>query len=311
MFQKGSDFPFKCSKYQMGVLSLMKSERRVRRSIYYYLEIVLDKLKDGVSWSDLDASSGRGEVPKATLSRILNLLKRVGIIYKDEKDGKYYYIWRKSIRVLSKERYEIALNHSKKLVESKNPEKLVESKYFLEHLETGYPNIYDMYTQWEKAKEDLEKIKKEFENAIKEEISEAGFKIINDINYCKGKVVSTNIFGLIERLYSYNIREVELDVDRNNVYCKPYKALPISSDPSAIQELKDLITRLLNSQKLREIYEKYAKLDEDVRKSWSGLEIELIKLINKVEHGEPLEGECDLCPRILIKEESEETKRRR
>ncbi len=290
---------------------MMRSTKRVRRSIYYYLEVVLEKLKEGVSWSELDASSGYGDIPKATLSRILNLLKKAEIIYKDEKDGKYYYIWRKGLRVFSKESYRIALDHSKKLLGSKNPRELVENKYFLQHLKSGYPDTYAKYQQWKNTKEKLDKVAKEFENAIKEEVSKAGFKIINEGNSDKGKVVSKYIFDLIKRLFYDNVREVEMDVDRNNVYCKPYKGWPLSSDPSAKQELKDLIIRLLNSQKLREIYKKHAEREKDANKAWSELEEELIELIKKVEHGKPLYGRCDLCPWILIKEEKEEAKRRR
>ncbi|MCD6502876.1 MAG: hypothetical protein J7K58_01380 [Euryarchaeota archaeon] len=282
---------------------------RGRSSILEYLKTILKELDKGFKPKDLD-NRFNGHIPHDTLYRILNVLKEADLVYVDKK-GRYQYKWKKGIREYSKKNYEIAMNHSKLLLESKNLEELVENEHFLKHLKTGYPDIYELYMNWKNAKENVKKAEEDFENAIKREILEAGFKITGKLEKSKGKVVSTAILDLIKYLYLSDIRDIELESDEDKVYCESFRAVPISLDPSAIPELKDLIIKLINSKRLRKIYEKYAKLRDEESNKWSELEKKLTFLISKVEHGEPLKGFCDLCPIVIIKDEEEEEKTKR
>jgi len=160
----------------------MKS-RKERGGFSKYLAVVLEELKRGLEPRKLDDRNNKNGIPHDTLYRIIRLLKDSGIIYKGD-DGKYYYTWRRGIREFSKENYEIALNHSKQfLLDSvvkgseirlselmKDPprerihekikvEKLIENKYFIQHLETGYPEIYELYKKWKSLEESDEKEK--------------------------------------------------------------------------------------------------------------------------------------------------------
>lgn len=290
--------------------------RRKRGGIRVYLKIILEKLHDGLEPREVDNRMG-GSVPHDTLYTLLRMLKEAGAIYKDE-DGKYYYSCRKGIREFSERNYKIALNHSKQiLLEAEDApseslrgkleyisyERLIDNEYFLQHLSTGYPEIYKLYQEWKKSKEDLEAKWKEFENEVKRKVEGKGFKIRNsESETAKGREVYDTISYLIRLLYSYNIKDIKLELDGEAVYCEPFKAVIISSDPSVISELRDLIVSLVNSKKLRKIYDECRELSIKEREAYSKLEEKLKFLVEKVKHGEPLRGYCDLCPRVLVKE---------
>ena len=158
----------------------MKS-RKERGGFPKYLAMVLEELKRGLEPRKLDDRNNKNGIPHDTLYRIIRLLKDSGIIYKGD-DGKYYYTWRRGIREFSKENYEIALNHSKqflidsvvkgseirlselmkdspreRIYEKIKVEKLIENKYFIQHLESGYPEIYELYKEWKSLEKSDEK----------------------------------------------------------------------------------------------------------------------------------------------------------
>ena len=133
-----------------------------------YLPEILEELKDGLEPRKLDKRFNKEGVPHDILYRIIRLFETSGLIYKDV-DGRYYYVWRKGIRVFSRDNYRIALNHSKQLLLDSEVEisearlsnlkseriyrqikveKLIENKYFIQHIETGYPEIYELYKNW-------------------------------------------------------------------------------------------------------------------------------------------------------------------
>jgi len=291
-------------------------KRRKREGIRAHLKIILEKLHEGLEPKKLDNRMG-GSVPHDTLYTILKILKEAGLIYRDE-DGKYYYSYRKGIRAFSEKNYKIALNHSKQILleaedapseslrgklEHISYRRLIDNEYFLQHLKTGYPEIYELYQKWKKSKEDLEAKWKEFEDEVKREVEEKGFKIRNsESETAKGREVYDTISYLIRRLYSNNIKDIKLGLDRKAVYCEPFKAVIISSDPSVISELRDLIVSLVNSKKLRKIYDECRELSIKKSEAYSKLEEKLKFLVEKVKHGEPLRGYCDLCPMVLVKE---------
>ena len=148
------------------------NKRKKKRGIREYLPIILKKLKIGLKPKDLDNRFNQDGIPHDTLYEIIKLLDQSEIIYKDD-DGRYYYIWKKGIREFSGKNYKIALNHSKRFFTQEFSEKLLMEcviqgnsllkldddrllydKYFIQHLETGYPEIYEIYRKWLENKTD-------------------------------------------------------------------------------------------------------------------------------------------------------------
>ncbi len=255
---------------------------------------------------------------KSTVYRIIKALEKAGLV--EWKKGEYVK-WKSEIQAFeSKENYEIALNHSKRLfLEAEDVEleslkgelkyinykKLLENKYFINHLKTGYPEIFELYEEWKKIKDDSENKFKEFLDEVRKKVKERGFKIKkHESEVAKGKevydLISTLIFDLIRD--NIRIEDVRLSVDEERVYCEPYKAISISSDPSMLLELRELIISLLNSEKLRKIYDEYRRLRIEENKVYSQLEDKIKFLVEKVKHGEPLRGYCGLCPLVIVKE---------
>jgi len=110
-------------------------------------------------------------IPKATAYRMIKALEEAELV--DWERGEYVK-WKSEIREFTPESYEIALNHSKQLLLASEVkvsevrlsnlerekiyklikvEKLIENKYFIQHLETGYPEIYELYEEWKNSDE--------------------------------------------------------------------------------------------------------------------------------------------------------------
>ena len=185
---------------------------------------------------------------------------------------------------------------------------------FIQHLRTGYPEIYNLYEEWEKLvkgkkgeiKGEILKRLEEFEEQLDKEIKNREFKIIsNTFSSNDSKVVFKYIREMFRILFEEKIaknikveEKIKLEVENGKVYCSLYKANPISPNPLIKDELEKLIKEVLNSKKLLNLYKEYYKLRK--RKEYLEKELyekveELAKIVNS---GNPIEGYCNLCPKV-------------
>jgi len=117
-----------------------------------YLKAILVELNKGLQPVRVgnDVIVGDIRMPKSTFYELIDLLEEVGLIYKE--DGKYYWRWKKEYQEFKTlEEYKVRLEHSKELFKecyippfsSELIPPRFEDENLLQHLKTGYPDIYE------------------------------------------------------------------------------------------------------------------------------------------------------------------------
>lgn len=293
---------------------------RKKRGIRKYLPKILKELKEGLEPGKLDDRKG-GQVPHATLYEIIGLLMEANMIYKEE--GIYYYYWRKEFQEFDDSiEYETKLKHSEKLLvgdvnivnrdEIKiSTRKTFSYEYLIEHLKTGYPEIYEIYKKLSEIKSEREKIERLFSEEIRKKFGEK-FEFIEDEDFeitpeerRKGNYVYLeNIKDLIEKILKRRLKDFpathKLKIQGGRIYSAKYDAGCLSDNENVIENLEKLILEAADLT-----YEIYSNLME-IRNEEKKLGIELKKKIDllrlKVESGEPLKGYCKGCPKFRIKQ---------
>ena len=236
-----------------------------------------------------------------------------------------YIIAKTNILIAKRIIYEEALEHSKRFFRSKklrssnkghkNFEKIIDREYkeeFIQHLKTGYPEIYKLYEEWERKKREVIKKWDEFKEELSKEIENRGFKIVpSNSSPIEDRVVFKRIHKMFRKLFDKKIgknikidEQVKLEVKNEQIYCSLYLAGPISPNPSIKDELEKLIKDLLNSDKFIKLYKEYDKLKkrrEEIEKELYG---KVRQLAKEIELGMPIKGYCDSCPeeyKVLMK----------
>ena len=190
------------------------------------------------------------------------------------------------------------LEHSKRFLEkvekAENQVKaLLEDENLREHLRTGYPEISQLYEEWR----ELEDEKKNCYNKLRRRVENEtrGMQVHCD-NVCRVLILLYN--DRLRKHYRGIRLSHECGYDGRRiyrVYCEPYKALALSTDPSIKPKLGRLLADLLDSEELRE----YKDLEGKKEAKYKELEDKIKRLMERIRQGEPLGGKCDLCPRFF------------
>jgi len=280
-----------------------------------YLPVVLEKLKDGLEPKELDKrfrdNRDKSGIPHDTLYEIIKILENSGVIYREE-DGKYYFIWRKEIQEFkTKGEYEAKLRHSeqflKKTLEKdkiKYWERLISDENFIQHLKTGYPEIYELYMefrQFEKAIKNEENICKKL---IEEELRKFNFEVVKNIDEAKGKRINYTIYNLLKVYFDRLLKlgySISISADPSGIVKDVTSGYGLSCDESMAREIEKIVNELLKSEKLRDAYNKLRELELRKINVYYNLKSKIEFLMEKIKHGEPLRGYCGLCPHVKIR----------
>uniref|UniRef100_A0A7C4WE35 Uncharacterized protein n=1 Tax=Geoglobus ahangari TaxID=113653 RepID=A0A7C4WE35_9EURY len=138
---------------------------------------IFRKLKENGPLTSHELKRGLKKFSEKSFYRALNCLKGLGLI-REREDGKYELIERWQI-FLDEEGYKIKLEHSKELlrrfIEQSDllppSESDFRNEYLLQHLKSGYPEIYSKYEEWQKNEE------KTYYYIYKEEIEKLALKV--------------------------------------------------------------------------------------------------------------------------------------
>jgi len=239
-------------------------------------EIITTLKQEPATWSDLKKLTGLAD---KTLDRYLKYIEYWGFATK----GDAGWQWFENVRTFETEYdYELALNHSKKLVDTiansfpgsidhkelfKNREmlptetldKLLLCDMVREHLKTGYPQVYA-------------------ETIALEKLTDQGREITERLQEHKPKIDKEK---LLEYIANFST---------TNKYAIP---------KAHLGEVEKLVRTIGPGQAafIKEIEKDYI---ESLIKNTN----ELRTLTFKVEHGEPLHGLCQLCPKIKIRQDN-------
>ena len=239
---------------------------------------VIDSLREGKkTWSELK----KLEIPDKTLERILKEnLEYFGLVKKE----KGYWVWYEYSRVFnSKEEYELAIEHSRKLI----PVLKSLSKVNIETRNEPLKSLVKQHLRsYPEISEKLEKFEKVFNKRVRYLLEKHGSKIrgpesfmILDPIKVKGKSPLGKIFSKTE----FKKRDIPFAIQMDSSEMK-FEELEKTEEYKEVKELRDFLednTAIYNRLK--------------IFKDLAG-DLDLLAL--QIEWNEPLEGRCKRCPNI-------------
>lgn len=243
-----------------------------KQSIRKRMKPVINALRGGKkTWSDLV----KLDIPEKTLDRILKDYLKYWDLAK--KEGNYWVWYEHSRFFKSKHDYDLAIEHSRKLLpafQNMLEVALVDRhplySYAKEHL-GFYPEIYKK----------LEKLEELFSDRVRYLFQKYGHRVLTPDRFEVMHFEKRKGKGFFGKLFGESVlvkEDIMLAIDLSK------------AEPNEIKELHELRDLLASAKTFNERFEIYRELAGDVS-----------LLIRKVEIGlEPLEGKCSLCPKIEI-----------
>jgi hypothetical protein len=273
------------------------------KTLSYLVEVANELRKGALSPSELEAKLN---IPHRSLFRVLNCLKDIGVVRKRD-DGKYEF---ESWQVfLDREGYTRKLKHSEELLkpiierrELTSIEWVLNNKYLIQHLHSGYDEIHGKYEEWRRREEEYRISRERFEDAVRKYVAKHGFEIVFYEKLEEGRRQVSHL--IYEDVASY-IRRKDLEnmriVWREGWVWDDYRRLALAREEGLIGEVEKLIYGLVHSENVKNALKEVDIAMEKRSEAYSNYRNYVEWLALKVKHGEPLEGYCDLCPRIVIK----------
>jgi hypothetical protein len=256
--------------------------------------------------SELKISHKNLKDPHKTLDRVTSCLEAIGVVRK-RGDGRLGWVEDWQI-FLDGEGYMVKLNHSRELlkpfIERSRSELTVigerdlRSKYLIQHLQSGYPEVYREYEEWLKSEKNYEERRKMFEDAVMGYAARHGFEIVEYGRLEAGKrQVSHLIYDALESHLRYKT-EVKVAWKDGEVWDEVGVAL--ARDEGLVREVEELLRGMIRSENIARAFREMKEAGELRDKARFSYEKDLEWLGLRVRHGEPLKGYCDLCPRVVV-----------
>jgi hypothetical protein len=300
------------------------SEKRIKGHVKQ-LKFILERLHEGINPADYRRGRGEEEIiPHSTLSDYLNLLKETGTAYEDEKEGKWYYAWKKKEEALRKEyqeykteaEYQAKLKHSKDLLEKvivkptgshPSPELNENSpylSYFLQHLESGYPELHKYYIERKELESKERQAKEEYDSEIAKLI--LGFEIslwddlekdrrevTPNILRCIDSVSSAVAHGLSEEQIRKRVKLELSDSGIINPRFEPFELIAVNKNLK--DELEELIESCGRAESVQIRLSKFSELSQERSKAHDNFVAGIERILKELEIGRPLDKVCAAC----------------
>ena len=265
--------------------------------------------------------------------RCLEVLKDIDLI----KESKGEYIWKSGLEEFKNvEEYKIKLNHSKNLVRQVIEEKESNEEsnefnmviqieepnnfnidinrfedsynfgYLLQHLKTGYPDIYKLYEKLEKTNSEMEKVFSVLYQKIKEIALETDIDApkLHQRKFVDSKkeiaLMPANIFYSLKDYLNFffdkdTIETIGTYDPVKDTWIPGYR--PVYSE----EDRKEFIENCISSEDIKKLHSELVEISKKTERDYALFNIEIkFVIIKVVEDGEPLRGNCDRCPKITI-----------
>jgi len=258
------------------------------------------------------------EISESTLYEVLKYLQELGVVGKsfEKVDGKKKTLYFLTPRVPEpSNKYESRKLHEHSIIllrdyttkyypplltiiESVEYKRIITSfmrdypeRYFLQHLRTGYPDVYRLYLNFKKADEGFREMKATFREKVIECIRKKGFEVVEELE--AGRKISNRLLEIIEGHLLYGKPEdIELVTERNYVLCK-HGGILLSKDTGLVEEVREMVGEIVKSETSAELL----KVWDEYRRAYSSYGEKLEEIAISVVHGNRLKGVCDLCSR--------------
>ncbi|RSN76293.1 MAG: hypothetical protein DSO07_03900 [Thermoproteota archaeon] len=316
------------------------------KEVYRRIVRVYEKLKEGPASvkelaDKLKNDSAFAGIAHATIDKeirfALSVLKGIEVV-EERKDGKYRVVRRKIILKDDALR-NVLLQHSKYLLSDflailgrsyfklPDPSEIFSNekyKYLLEHLKTGYPEIYSNMEEMIRIKEEIQDLQKEICEKIRDYLLEYNIPIEVEKEVESGRVYSaiSSMFGgsgevvRSEEVVDDRIRDVVKlclidNIPPCNIDCLP-DTLDMQKTEGMVQlliedrggevifawlkpDLIEAINKALSLDSIRITYEKLKENERNYEERRKRYEEDMKKIVTDFQNGFPLLGRCDIC----------------
>ncbi|RLI74302.1 hypothetical protein DRP04_14835 [Archaeoglobales archaeon] len=164
-------------------------------------------------------------------------------------------------------------------------------KYFLQHIKSGYPEIYKLYERWKELLKEVDEAWKAFSQEVNER---AAKKFTVSEKPREDEKVVWQLSQAVEKCI--HLRRV--DVREEGGFVWVYN-LTVSKDESIIKDLEEFIRGCIESEP-GELYRKYSELLAQRDSTFVRLKYSIESLAVDVKHRRVLEGHCEKCPPVTI-----------
>jgi hypothetical protein len=243
------------------------------------------------------------EIPHGTFYRYIGKLESDKIIY--EEGGRYYFFWKKEKEEFQQyktsEEYRVKLEHSEKLLRSVLSDimNVYVNELIFQHFKTGYPELYEKYHKLQELGKKWEQEKKLLQDSIKKFFIEHGFQCVDSL-----------VLDLYEDVTSL-LRDLEVVVEgkirlKDNAHDLSLEAMfkRMMFKEHYTEHWWATILEAINDKSIRLAYEKAMNAEKKYNESIHEVDFayrkDIEQLALRVQHGEPLRGSCDLCPKVTI-----------
>lgn len=298
------------------------------------LQFIFERLDEGLRPADFRREEEEELIPHSTLHIYLNWLKTVRVAYKDERDGKWYFTCKKEKEKLVQQYQQFANydefkamhEHSVMLIERLRNATINNvdfrlfdvgkrdlrvgldfikySEYFenfRQHLESGYPQVYELYNKNLKEVEaETVKINEAFQEKIEKYASQNGFEIkkIEDMQPNKQQI-SSFIFIGIKKYCEYADepllkKGVKLEEKDNKIF-DPIMGNCISLNTDIKEKIENLIESCVQDNIIRQLYSTLTTTETNELHIYSEVDTQIAGIIRDVKSGGVLKGSCGAC----------------
>jgi len=171
----------------------------------------------------------------------------------------------------------------------------------LMHLKTGYAQISRLYERTKESEKEIQLKEKQFCDSVKAKLARDLPTELLDIDAVT-KLILNDIKSFV--LHDQSRILPSLHVEGEEVKAGKGDRAPVLGKGEMADRLKQFIQGEEESTENRKNCENMLGLQQWYSGLRTRLEQEVKHLIRKVDHGEPLEGSCELCPRVKIKLET-------
>jgi DNA-binding transcriptional ArsR family regulator len=262
--------------------------------------------KGAMNTGELMKASGAA---KRTFYRALDTLQEAGIVRKEGEMYSWYEFARARVYESDAE-FTLTLNHSRNIASGLNylmhvrkRSYLVEEgsvsgdkyeEYALVHLRSGYSNLFAVFEKTEAFKSQIEREEKTLKEAIEERLTALSLptKTLYPKNVATGvcEDIKMALRGH-EPGFLTNLR-----VDAGHVTSGGYTF----AGEDVAGQVRDLIQKEEASEENRQTGKKIVEIENRYYTLQQGLQKEIEALIMQVENGTPLQGSCQMCPKVKI-----------
>ena len=280
---------------------------------------------------------------ESTLDRILKELKKLGLAAKDERKRLDYWRWYTYTKKYNRLTYDKAIEHAKLLMpgfqsllefgefyvlslppdREEQIKRRILSNFAEQHLKTGYPTIYKNLISFRELNAKLEKLKEGEVGPFIKKLA-GRLVIVTEINWKSLRKTLWPKENLVEEppflLGPFKEQEIaEITEGRHGRMSRPPLLVghggllftkELSVDPSTqrarARARSWFIKGPVHGKTFDEkTFESFLQTEESAMKVYRELAAQIYILKFQVEHGQPLESDCGLCPDIIIQKEDE------